>query len=233
MAEVTLYNAGDRIKESIKFTKKNSKEDFKQFNWLAYWQIDAPAEAFFSLPDEIKIEASPLAPASRLPVSFAEDMAKKHGHKGVVAVIPERATPVDDNEPYAATKEEAKEKAERLWREHLVKTVEDHIAMCAMQRAAGAAPHAASHFTARAFKLTRMVDPGQLLFETRQSETDKLREKSDKDDKEKASAEMAEIRQQLAEVLRQNSKLQKKLEAEDKARKEAAEQERILAKQQA
>jgi hypothetical protein len=231
MAEVKLYNAGDRLKESIKYTTRNSKEDFKQYNWIAHYPVDAPAQDWFTLPDEIRTPATANMPAARVPVNFPYDMAHKHGHKGIVAVIPERATPYDDDEPFAATEEEAKEKAERLWMQHLRKTVEDHVMACAAARAGGAAPYAASHFTRRAFKLLQQMgvsiqDPGEMIFKTVQEES--AQPKSD--DKGRLEAELAESRKQAAEALRQNSLLQKKLDAQAKAAKELAEAEKQLSK---
>lgn len=225
MADRILYNAGDRLKESIKFTSRNSKEDFKQYNWLAYYQVDAPAQSFFTLPDEVKIAASEQGPALRLPVNIFADMAAKHGHKGIVAVDPERATPVEDNEPFAATKEEAKEKAERLWIEHLDKTIQDHLELCYANRAIGAAPKPASHFTKRAFKLRQMTDPGAMTFSSAQADVNAMKadaaEKKASDVAAEKDKQIADLQEQLAQVLR-GQKLEKiKADAEAKAAKEA------------
>lgn len=232
MAGWTLYNAGDRIKESIKFTTRTSKEDFKQYNWMASYLVDAPEAGFFDLPEVIVTPPSQAGPGGRVQVNFGVDMARKHGHKGLVCIDPTLATSVEDDEPFAATKEEAVTKAKRLWTKHLQRTVEEHLMACAAARSLGAAPHAASHFTARAFQLLRVVDPGALVFETRQQEYDKTKASADAKDKADTNQELSALREQMAELLRKVSLSDKKAEAETKARKEADQQERILAKQQ-
>lgn len=159
MATHTLYNAGDRIKEILLYSVKASD---KEVNWMARREIDAPEHAFFTLEDEVQ---APQQGSPRIPVYFHQDIVLKHGHRGVILIDPDCNCDADDDQPYAKTKDEAREKGDRLWHNHLVNTVHNHINLCADVRANGGAPRAASNFTRRAFKLLKLQDPGTIIFQ--------------------------------------------------------------------
>jgi hypothetical protein len=203
MADRKLYNGGDRLSERFPYSPKPADKDV---NWIAYRDIDAPAHDFFFVPDEV---TGPQY--GRVPVNFAMDLATKHGHRGIVLIDAAMATDAEDDTPFAKDEKDAKEKGERLWHNHLVRTVQNHIDYCAGVRSQGGAPRAASHFTRRAFKLLKLQDPGETIFEgitVRSTERPNTEPKKD---------EAAELREKIADLTRQNELLKKN--ADDKAKK--------------
>ena len=205
-----LYNGGDRLAEKMLYTiKPEGPKD--GHGWNAHYEINAPAHSFFTLPDEIP---APQYGVPRIPVYFHLDLATKHGHRGIVLIDEQMATDADDDNPFARNEEEAKEKGERLWQQHLQNTVQRHLDYCADSRAAGGAPKAASAFTRHAFKLLNLVDPATTIFEQSVVRSAKPAEPpalpNNADDKEK------EIQRLRGQLLAANNKA-RKLEAEKEA----------------
>lgn len=157
--EHKLYNAGDRIKELMLYSVKAADKDL---NWIARKEIDLPEHGFSAISDEIALPNS----GQRIPVNFHLDLPMRHGHRGLVLINKEMATDVDDDTPYARDEKDARAKGDRLWRNHLINTVQRHVDLCAALRASGAAPKAASNFTLRAFRLLGLKDPAELIFQS-------------------------------------------------------------------
>jgi len=218
-----LYNGGDRLKERLLYSiKPEGPKDGLSFN--AHYEIDAPAHSFFTLPDEI---SAPSKGVARVPVYFHQDMATKHGHRGIVLIDSEMATDVEDDTPFVRNEEEAKEKGERLWHNHLVNTVQRHLEFCADIRATGGAPKAASAFTRHAFKLLGVVDPATTIFErqvVRRVEPDEaeVAAPAKKADAKADKKEVLQVRGQLLAEKRKSQLLQAKLDAIEKVQKEEA-----------
>jgi hypothetical protein len=221
-----LYNGGDRLKERLLYTiKPEGPKD--GHSWNAYKDIDAPPHSFFVLPDEIP---APSKGVARVPVYFHQDMALKHGHRGIVLIDPDMATDVDDDTPFARNEDEAKEKGERLWLQHLHNTVQRHLDYCADARAMGGAPKAASAFTRHAFKMLGLIDPATTIFEQNVVRNAKSAEPSAPAREEKSGdskKEVLQVRGQLLAEKRRSQLLQAKLDAIQKAQQEEAIKEKL------
>lgn len=225
-----LYNGGDRLAEKLLYSVK-SEGPTDGHGWNAHYTIDAPAHSFFTLPDEI---SAPQKGVARVPVYFHLDLATKHGHRGIILIDEQMATDVDDDNPFARNEEEAKEKGERLWYQHLQNTVQRHLDYCADARAAGGAPKAASAFTRHAFKLLALIDPATTIFEQTRVRSVKTEEEpaapaklGKKSDKEKKDQE--EIQKLRGQLLAANNKA-RRLEAEKEAQAKLQRDEAINAK---
>lgn len=154
MAKMLLYNAGDRIKEPISYSLPQSYGDVHA---VARWELDAPAQSFFSVPTDLQIGVE------KIHVEFAYDIIRKFGERGVILVADE-GEEIAPESPMAATREEAEAKGKEFWRTYLEKIVRVHLEQCAEIRARGGAPRTAQGFTKRALKLLNMPDPGDELF---------------------------------------------------------------------
>jgi hypothetical protein len=163
-----FYNAGDRIRESMRFSISESSVGFnseeKPGGCLGYWTLDAGKEDFFLVPAEIQSGMEVLR------VNFADDIKRKLGKRGVVLVDPKWKPENEDPEkevseyPIAPDKNAAVARAEEIWKLHLRRVVESHLADCQNSMAAGGAPRAAAGFTKKAFKLLGVADPGEQYF---------------------------------------------------------------------
>ncbi len=157
-AKIRMYNAGDRIKEPISFSIPDTYGDVHA---IARWELDAPAQSFFSVPTEMR-----LGQGEKIKVEFPYDVARKFGVRGVVLIDEDEYGDKDipDNQPFAATDEQAIEKGKSLWNAYLSEIARAHLDVCAAARAVGGAPRAAQGFTKRALKLMGQPDPGEHIF---------------------------------------------------------------------
>jgi hypothetical protein len=219
-----LYNGGDRLVERMLYSiKTEAAKD--GHSWNAHKNIDAPAHSFFTIADEVP---APQQGVPRVPTYFHVDIAQKHGHRGIVLIDAELATDVDDDTPFARNEEDAQEKGERLWHNHLVNTVQRHLDYCADARAAGGAPKAASAFTRHAFKLLGVVDPATTIFEQSIIRSAKPAERTAPATDAKADKDK-EIQKLRGQLLAANNKA-RKLEAEKEAQAKLQRDEAINAK---
>jgi hypothetical protein len=164
-----FYNAGVRIRESMRFSISSSSAGFNSdgndTQSVGFWTLDAPKEDFFSVPAEI--------PSGQeiLRVNFAADIQRRFGRQGVILIDPQWNPDKEDPDkdvsdyPVAPSEGLAVERGNVIWRLHLEKIVQQHLNDCQNAMAAGGAPRAAAGFTKKAFKLLGIADPGEQYFQ--------------------------------------------------------------------
>lgn len=165
-----LYNGGDRILETMIYTKPDGRDIHANGHFL----VDAPAESFFEVPTELEDGVATVH------VRFAQDLLRRHGHRGVILI--DKNLDVDgiaDSEPVAATEEQAKRKGRERWLEHCRNVVRKFEEEVAQARAQGGAPRRPSGFTKRALELLGIKDPTEALLLEAASSKSELAELKD------------------------------------------------------
>lgn len=163
-----FYNAGLRHQELMRFSISSSSLGFNadgnDSHSVGFWSLDAPKQDFFTVPAEIASGNEVLR------VNFADDIKRKFGKMGMVLIDsnwdPKEEDPDKEASEYpiAPTKLLAVERGDEIWKLHLRRIVEGHLADCQNAMAAGGAPRAASGFTKKAFSLLGIADPGEQYF---------------------------------------------------------------------
>lgn len=160
-----LYNAGDRITESLAY----SLPDGHDIHCTARWQLDAPQQEFFNVPQELRLGGA------RVTVMFLETILREDrlGRRGVIWIDANWEPPEDEAEaegmPIARTDAEAIAKGKRRWKDYLLSVAQAHIDQCNQIRARGGVPLEAQGFTKRALKEVGWVDPATAVLLQAQS----------------------------------------------------------------
>lgn len=189
-----LYNAGDRIQQSLLFSNPNGHD----IHCICRYSLDAPAGKVFAVPEMIDVGGAIVH------VHFVDDLLRDFGSRGMILIdanyepprkmeevfdadnnaIGQRPTKELDTEAdaticIARNEEEAKVKGQALWREFIDKNVRAYLDQCEHIRASGGVPIAASGWIKRALNLAGIVDPAEaMLVESKRqtSAMDDLRE---------------------------------------------------------
>ncbi|HLW79112.1 MAG TPA: hypothetical protein VKU44_05875 [Terriglobia bacterium] len=155
MSSKRFYNAGDRIDEVFLF----SLPDGPDGHVIGHWNFHALKESFLEVPDTI------MAQHQEIHVTFAQDIARRFGVRGLVLIDPRHKPgdedPEKDPPAIAPTDELAIERGRELWKSYTLSIVQNHLNDCESARAAGGAPRAAMGFTRRCLKLNGVTDPAQ------------------------------------------------------------------------
>lgn len=183
---VTFFNPGNRIYEKLAFDHPTN--DIKQVNLIAYHQIDAAEHDFFEVPTEITVTTEQGEFA--VSVKFADRIQSAYKDYGVVRVNP-KAKDIHEDDNVATTREEAKKKGDRLWREFLMAKAREHIANVEMARASNVAPSYAKGVYAHALKVLGMKDPADPVGSVVESNKHVV-------DMDTVQAQMAELQKQIA-----------------------------------
>jgi hypothetical protein len=154
-----FYNAGDRIRDSFYFNLVGGAD----IHCLSKWYLDAPAQSFFEVPSVLV-----LANGSDVAVGFPKDVLNRYWKRGVVMIDPNSPFCADEGKPYAASKDEAIEKARLYWDQYIDLAVQNWIDQCQEARSVGGIMKQATGFTARALKLRRVKDPAAIMYESSQ-----------------------------------------------------------------
>ena len=160
---ILFYNAGDKIHEVLTYSTAAADKDA---NFLARWQMIAPAQDFFEVPTQLEIRQT----GEIIGVQFARDIEQKFGARGVIRIDARHDPEQESDDPEkplparAPTQALAKVRGEELWRNYLRSVIQSHLDDCEAARAAGGAPKSARGFTKRALKLLGVKDPGEEYF---------------------------------------------------------------------
>lgn len=161
--EYQIYNPGDVIEDSVKFSLSSDKTDHA----TGSWPFRLPSKAFTPIPTELE-----LANDSTLRVEFPYDIIRKFGQRGVILLISEKeklkkfgTAAIPDHQPYAVGVEEAQERGARLWGEYTYKIAQDYLNEAMQARAAGGVMRKALGFTARCLKLNNIMDPADEMYQ--------------------------------------------------------------------
>ena len=119
--QIKFYNAGDPFTEKFQYTKPDT--DFRVENGVAYWQVTAKKEGFFTVPREMTIGDG----GSHL-VNIHKEVTQRFGIRGVIR-IDANIEEIDESDPafaYVANSEAmARKKGAALWKAFLRKAIED------------------------------------------------------------------------------------------------------------
>jgi hypothetical protein len=208
---VEFYNPGDRMSEPIPYSV-----DGAYIHTIARFVLDADERSYFNVPTEIKF----LATNERISVDFPTTVCQKFKDRGII-MVDEDWTPSGDEEeddkiPIARTREEAKEKGDRIWSQYLWTIIRRWQNLCNEIRAKGGIPEEAQGFTKRALKLLNMRDPAHAT-------QDAIRRENDVNAPAKtAPVEDAAMRAELDETKLKLDKVLALLEAKSKVETAAA-----------
>jgi hypothetical protein len=119
--QIKFYNAGDPFTEKFQYTKPDT--DFKVENGVAYWQVTAKKEGFFTVPREISVGDG----GTHL-LNIHREVTDRYGARGVIR-IDFNIEKIDEDDPtmaYIANSDaSAKKKGALLWKAFLRKSIED------------------------------------------------------------------------------------------------------------
>lgn len=151
---VKFYNPGSKIFEKLAFDHPTN--DVKQMNLVSYFQIDAAEKSFFDVPTEVAVNAE--SGEQFVAVRFAERIQKDYKDLGVVRINP-KAKEINEDDNVALNEKDAKEKAERLWKECMQQLIREHVKAVNETKHAGLTPSRAKGTVAHAFKTLGIEDP--------------------------------------------------------------------------
>jgi hypothetical protein len=178
-----FYNAGDRIQNPLLYSNPDSHD----IHVLCRFNLDAPAEGVFFVPEVIQVGMA------EVHVNFAADITRDYGSRGVILIdanyepprkqrevttengteyVIDEDSPIDEEAdaimPVARNVDEAKKKGKALWGQFIQLIVTRHMEQCEQIRAAGGVPIAATGVIKRALKLAGYTDPAEhMLLESR------------------------------------------------------------------
>lgn len=165
---IKFYNAGDRIQCTLRYSDPGGHD----IHCIANYILDAPQEAFFTVPEETQIGEAIIR------LSFDRDIMRDYGGRGVVMIDANYETPEDQDQddvmPIAASEPQAIDKGRRKWKAYYSKRVEEHLAQCDQMRAAGGVPVKASGAMVRYLRLAGVLDPAERAYEEQKRQTQTL-----------------------------------------------------------
>lgn len=183
---VRFYNPGSRIYEKLAFDHPTN--DVKQMNLISYFQIDAPARSFFEVPTEVEVETE--SGPQNVSVRFADRIQSDYKALGVVRINPKAKQPIGDDDNVALNDKEAREKAQRLWKDAMVQLVREHKQLCDEARNHGLTPQRARGTVKHALEELGIEDPANDV-------EDVLKRSRDDERVKKLEDELAELRSAL------------------------------------
>lgn len=161
--EYEVYNAGDTIEETIKFSLSRDSNDHATGNY----PFRLESREFTAVPTELTLGDG----EATLRVEFPFDIQRKFGARGVVLLIDAKekkrrfgAGDIPETQAFAVGREEAVERGKQLWYGYTLKIAEDHVNEAMQSRAVGGLLRKAQGFTARCLKLHNIVDPADEMY---------------------------------------------------------------------
>lgn len=158
---VKFYNPGRKITETLRFDHPTN--DARHQNNISYYNLVAPEEDFFEVPSTLTITLEGGNEVT-VPVGFAQNIRRDYAKLGVVMIDPrKKPDQIEENDNVAVNEKQAKEKAQRLYRDSLMTIAREHITSVEYARSLGGAPMRAMGNTAYALKALGITDPADLV----------------------------------------------------------------------
>lgn len=187
---VKFYNPGTRIYEKLAFDHPTN--DVKHMNLVAYYQIDAPAKAFFDVPTEVEVQTDN-GPQS-VSVRFADRIQADYRTLGVIRVNPRAKQPVHEDDNVVLDAKDAKEKGDRLWKDAMIQLVREHKQRCDEARNANLTPQRAKGTVKHALEELGIEDPANDV-------EDVLKRKQNTSENDALKAQLAALQQQVNKLV--------------------------------